>query len=546
MITEAPVKKTKKKPGNNGAHAVKDIAEAGRKHLGGEGAPDFAKLPPRTVNGHRSREIPSELLNVHPDEICRSPTQPREEFDQEKIARLAASFKKVGMLLPVIVRKAPIDSEKPYELIAGERRWRAALHAFLKAIPARLVEVTDEEAMEIQATENLDREDLNPIERARQFQILLERGSYTQKTLGVRFGLGQPEVSRTIGLLKLPEYWQKRVAAGELTPTHVSSLVAWLDYPQVLQMAQAKYEEALKEEADRPLTTDEFAERVEEAVWDCSRDMTLNTWVSECRQFKTTPAIEKELDVKEFKREWGGSAKRAMNVELWDRLQAEANAKKAKKKSEAVEAEDKKADTPAQRREKDKAKSEQFAKRLYRWKIAWLQGLCSARLLAASDATVLRWLLFYAVRDDARGREDSFRKACHEFNAKDERHLEKLDQKQLCRLGVMALQAWVQHDIENYHAGISPDDVERLADELQVDVATEWKLTEEFLQLHTKDQIVELLKEWKWHGAANDKCIYGDPTRKDLIISIMRDSAQPNMKAPCPREVLKCKPVRLR
>jgi len=527
LSKEIKQKVTRKKP----AAEEKSMAELGREHMGGKGPPRIDELPPATVNGHRSRDIPGELLQVKPEQILPSPTNPRRHFDHGKLQALGDGFKKVGILSPIIIRKAPIDADQPYELIAGERRWRAACHVFLKAIPARLVEVTDEEALEIQAAENLDREELNPIERADQFRILIEQGGYTQESLGKRFNVSQGEVSNSIRLLKLPAFWQELVVGGDLTPTHVRHLIAWVDYPAIMQKCQEDIRDR-----EFPITSEDFEELVDDVVFENSRSMDSRDWDPASRQFKPTPEQLEKLDVKEYSGGYHRNSKRAMNVVLWDELQAAAIQKKQKRMSSKVGKDDEApVETAAQLKEKAKKLADQFAKRLYKWKLAWLQKICADRLSAADDATVLRWLLFYSVQWEARGREDSFASACKSLGSKGKRDLGKLTGEQLGTLARAALQSWVQHEIDNYHAGIQPEDVERLAAEFKIDVAKEWKLTQEFLELHTKSQLVDLVKD-----IAPKVSIPETENRKNAISRILAEAGNK-----CPTSILKCKSVKL-
>lgn len=153
--------------------------------------------------------------------------QPREYFDEEQLVSLAASIRAVGVLQPILVR--PSGPER-YELIAGERRWRAARRAGLQTIPALVRQTEDVRSLEHALVENLHRADLNPLEEAAAYQQLLAEFGCTQDELAERIGRSRPQVSNTLRLLRLPPLVQRRVAAGVLSAGHARALVA-LDDP---------------------------------------------------------------------------------------------------------------------------------------------------------------------------------------------------------------------------------------------------------------------------------------------------------------------------
>jgi ParB family transcriptional regulator, chromosome partitioning protein len=149
--------------------------------------------------------------------------QPRQAFDDESMAELAASIESVGLLQPVVVRR--LSSER-YELIMGERRWRACQLAGIEIIPAIVRETSDDELLRNALIENLHREQLNPLEEAAAYQQLLDDFSATHEELARRIGRSRPHISNTIRLLSLPPAVQKRVAAGVLSAGHARALLA--------------------------------------------------------------------------------------------------------------------------------------------------------------------------------------------------------------------------------------------------------------------------------------------------------------------------------
>jgi len=149
-------------------------------------------------------------------------TQPRLKIDEKSIAELASSIKGKGLLQPIILRR----KDKGYEIIAGERRFRAAVMAGLKEVPAIIKDVDEKEALEIALIENLQREDLNPLEIAIVYERFTEEFSYTHEELAHKMGVDRSSVSNFIRLLKLPQWIKDHVTEGKLTQGHARALLA--------------------------------------------------------------------------------------------------------------------------------------------------------------------------------------------------------------------------------------------------------------------------------------------------------------------------------
>ena len=148
--------------------------------------------------------------------------QPRHVFDDEPLEALAASIKEVGVLSPILVRPIGLDR---YEIVAGERRWRAAQLAKLHDVPVLVRELKDEQALEIAIIENVQREGLNAIEEARAYQDLIDKFGRTQDEVARQVGKSRPHVANTIRLLKLPEQVRAWVQEGKLTAGHARTLL---------------------------------------------------------------------------------------------------------------------------------------------------------------------------------------------------------------------------------------------------------------------------------------------------------------------------------
>jgi ParB family chromosome partitioning protein len=172
-------------------------------------------------------------LEIPLDHIERNPFQTRSQMNGEQLAELAASISANGVVQPVLVR--PLANGR-YQLIAGERRWRASELAGKKTIPAILRQVSDEQAMEITIVENLQRADLNPMEQAHAFERLSREFHMTQEQMAVRTGKDRATVSNFLRLLKLPESVQARVESGELSFGHARALLA-LEHAEEMEKA---------------------------------------------------------------------------------------------------------------------------------------------------------------------------------------------------------------------------------------------------------------------------------------------------------------------
>ena len=161
--------------------------------------------------------------------------QPRDQFDEDRLQDLAASIARHGLIQPVIVRHLPNGD---YQIIAGERRWRAARKAGLETVPVHILTVDEQKAMEMALVENLQREDLNPIEEAQGYEILQQTYGMTQEAVAQSVGKSRPAIANAMRLLMLSEPVRQMVESGELSAGHARALLP-LEHPDVqLNIAQ--------------------------------------------------------------------------------------------------------------------------------------------------------------------------------------------------------------------------------------------------------------------------------------------------------------------
>ena len=166
---------------------------------------------------HSQRRLPVEFLRGNP-------RNPRRNFNEDDLADLVASVKEKGIVQPIVVRPVD-DSGRSYEIIAGERRWRAAQRAGLHEVPVVVLDVTDREALELAIIENVQRSDLNAIEEALGYERLTEEFSYSQAELAKVIGKSRSHVANTMRLLRLPEVVRTYVLDGKLTAGHARTLI---------------------------------------------------------------------------------------------------------------------------------------------------------------------------------------------------------------------------------------------------------------------------------------------------------------------------------
>ncbi len=230
--------------GGNGQSSA-SVGDGTRSGAGDAASPTSTGLLP--VPGAHFAEIPVSAIRPNA-------RQPRTVFDEDALAELVGSIIEVGVLQPIVVRPSE-DGAASYELIMGERRWRASIEAGLDTIPAIVRDTEDEALLRDALLENLHRSQLNPLEEAAAYQQLLDDFGCTHEELATRIHRSRPQISNTIRLLRLPPLVQRRVAAGVLSAGHARALLGLVDGAAIERLAQRIVAEGLSVRATEEIVT---------------------------------------------------------------------------------------------------------------------------------------------------------------------------------------------------------------------------------------------------------------------------------------------------
>lgn len=244
---KTPARKTAA-PKSSPAAAKQSASDAGEQLASTPESSDERSVELVEVPGVRFAEIP--VTDIHPNR-----KQPRSVFDEDDMAELVHSVREIGVLQPIVVRTSTEEGGEPYELVMGERRWRAVQAAGLETIPAIVRDTTDDDLLRDALLENLHRSQLNPLEEAAAYQQLLEDFGTTHEQLADRIGRSRPQVSNTLRLLKLPPLVQRRVAASVISAGHARALLALPDAAAMERLAQKIVAEGMSVRATEEAVT---------------------------------------------------------------------------------------------------------------------------------------------------------------------------------------------------------------------------------------------------------------------------------------------------
>jgi ParB/RepB/Spo0J family partition protein len=304
------------------------------------------------------------------DHVVASAENPRSKFDDEPLAELGRSLRDEGQLVPLVVRRLPGTAER-YELIDGERRWRAAKLVGLASLRADVRECSESEAAMLRLV-SFQRADLSPIEEARGFQLLVEKYAVSQRELAAKLQCSQGHIGNRLRLLKLPDAWQAKVISGEITATDARQLATFADLPAVLAELESNLE----------FNDENFRDALVSALWEVSEPVEGNRYVPGVSQgvsIKFTEAELDELDVRETPPQWANQQpqNRCYNTELWQQLMEpkieRARNKEAKSGNKSSgDAGDGKA---AKAGKTDTQKTKELKSRVAKWKLNWQRDL---------------------------------------------------------------------------------------------------------------------------------------------------------------------------
>lgn len=466
-----------------------------------------------------------------------SPFQPRKDFNAEALKELAESLRKNGLLQEICVRRVG----KRFELLYGERRLRAAKLNKWPAIPAKIRDVTDEEAVDIVLAENLKRKDLNAIDEARGYEIALKHGeAKTEEALAKRLGISQGQISNRLRLLRLPEPLQAAVIDGKLPPTHARELIPHCDkhprFGETFAKALAKQKWELW-----PLSN--FDDQIYDAWCEGFEECYTYEWGIDQKKLREKHRDELEMVevdgrfLTPHKSKW--KALVAAEKKARDRRQGE--------KLDRGEAKGAKKLTAAEEKARQKELEKQQAKRVNRWFVGWLQARIAERLPQRQDVC-LKLKLHFMLSDSRMRRVEELHEVAKEkgLDYKPSRAqfgvasptwkaLAGFSTSDVQAATTALLQRWVQQDFESWAAHLTEADIRAISREMGIDVAKEWMLDESFLQLFPKSQLVDLAKEWGLLGRKGANA-FTVSKRGELIRSILEQAE--NRKLPTPAVLL--------
>ncbi|MBL9125904.1 MAG: ParB/RepB/Spo0J family partition protein [Planctomycetaceae bacterium] len=456
---------------------------------------------------------PVKTLFVAIDSIDASPTNPRQHFDPAAIDELAESIKAVGLLQPILVR----PRLHRYQIVAGERRWRAAKAAGLEQIEVKCRSLNDWQTLRVQWTENAERSDINEIEEALHFQRMLDaRPGLTQQQLASDLGTSQAQVANRLRLLELPKAWQQRVISQEITASHARELVPFVRHTQALeQLVDAIEEDGVGSvKRFRDLIEDEvrvMGVKLNDRVWDSAA----GKWID-----WAVPLTDDERErwgVIEIKDRGGqphlyaipcNEAQQARDQARQFRIdEARKKAEKRAAKIAAAKPGESSAETASRR-------DEQFRKRLAAWRTDWLRVLCAERMKEPDNARIAEIFFLAMVQEPfVWEKSDPFEQIVDRIPTAPkggwgsgslyERVRACATAVELDELRItMACSLLVDEDNDPLQL-VEHGDVEDLADELELlpDLEAIWMakqagdLSEAYWALHTKEQLEALGEE---------------------------------------------------
>ncbi|MEI8018580.1 MAG: ParB/RepB/Spo0J family partition protein [Schlesneria sp.] len=492
-----------------------------------------------------------EERDVDYDEIVRSKQNPRHDFDADLIAQMKPNIVTICQVNPLTIR------EGSNELIDGETRHRAG-DGVAKALRCKIIRCTDAQAALMRLQTSMQRRDLNSIEKAQALADMLDKHGMTQRQLTEIVKMEQSTIDNFTRLLKLPDNWKQQLISGEITATSARELVPWIDEKKVL-------DEVLKEVKKIPVPNRSTAvsETLKEVAWKLSRPIeeTVSSGHPNYRhakaEIKLTPELRKQLRVKSVKH-WSMSKERAFNVEAWHPLMQAAKAKALEsltKKDQKSATKDGKVD-PKRAAENAKKQKEMLQKKLYRYKIDWLQAQLANTIETASIDSLTKYLISFCLMNGNGGRQHDVQQilgitssfASSENIPKIIPKIFGWNAKEMIAHIRTLLVEWLIDSFDGTYDALSPGTIEQFAKFADVDLKKDWPASckscdvdmdplNEYLLLLSKDQLIDLIAEW---NLSVPSC--NSAKRGDLISAI----AEIGRGKPAPKSLLEVQPIRLK
>lgn len=533
------------RPINGAVGKLKTNGKSLAKSASGSSASSPADLM-KGIEVLREEDIPFNL-------ITRSKHNPRTVFDEELIAKMAPTVETICKLTPLTIR------EVTGELIDGETRHRAAEVAGAKSLRCKVIRCSDAQAACIRLLTSIQRRDLNAIDRARGLKALQEEHGMSQRDMQDLVKLQQGSISNLIRLLDLPQIWIDRLMSGEITATAARPLCAWIGEDAVFKALEQYLQWDKKETRFVSIEG-----RLNQAVMECSRPLDgyhydgyhYDSELKRSREVKLKPTDEQRTALRVRKVD---TKERAFNIKLWNELadafeKAEA-ARQAKRQAKASSGKNSTngASSGASSVELKRKQTEQLNKRLYRFKIQWLQAMLVDRVSNGTGASdkddLVAIALWLTTREGHYHRETTLDKLVLKKTKQSSTLLIQLlgrDHKD----NILTLSDLICEQLagrfDGYHNVFNPVDYEDLAAWFKIDLAKDWAnsmqdgaccghLWDAFTAIWSKDQMIELLNEWRIKPVERGF----DQMKRSELAELL------SPEKPCPKAILNVKAVSL-
>lgn len=482
----------------------------------------------------------------------RTPLNPRTSFDQEMIDSMAPNIQSICRLTPILCLA---DGT----IVDGETRHRAGEKAGAKKLFGKKIKCTGEQAAIIRLQTTCKRRDLNPMDRAAGMHELQTVHGLSVDDVAKIVGMKKGDSVRNIvRLLELPKAWQEAVRSEELTAAAARDLVPWKDEPAVLKVVREELNDHPPNERSIAL-----ARELQQAIFSCSRPIKDASYWTGSRSIAVDLKPNDEqcqlLRVRSVKRPNGTTHERAFNIAAWDQMVAEAERNRIERESKRAEkSSSSKGSTnvdPAKARENAEAQAKMLAKRLYRFRVSWHQAMIVSRIDKATEGQLLAVLLFISTQHGNPERSTVLREETGITNGKENWYtletgellqslLKKCPDKPDWSIVRTLIKRQVGSKFDGYHVTFSPQEIELLSAALGIEIKRDWsgsffgpckELWESFVGLWSKEQMIELLAEWRVKTSGINHNTAKKKDYADLF----------NVEYACPKAILEAKAVNL-